>query len=126
MLEKTHILKNQGILIIWTYQKIKKLLDALLKTNKPVILILNEGRPRIISSYVERSKGIVQTYLPGNKGGDALALILFGDRNLAENYHTLILCTPVVLSIIIINRLNRQVGYLVITITNLVTIFYFL
>ena len=58
-----------------------KLLDALLKTNKPVILILNEGRPRIISSYVERSKGIVQTYLPGNKGGDALALILFGDRN---------------------------------------------
>ena len=59
----------------------EKLLDALLKTNKPVILILNEGRPRIISSYVERSKGIVQTYLPGNKGGDALALILFGDRN---------------------------------------------
>ncbi|MFL9845028.1 glycoside hydrolase family 3 N-terminal domain-containing protein [Flavobacterium rhizosphaerae] len=48
---------------------------------KPVILILNEGRPRVISKFERQLKGIVQTYLPGNFGADALADILFGDVN---------------------------------------------
>lgn len=48
---------------------------------KPVILVLNEGRPRIISKIEPAMPAIVQTYLPGNFGGDALADILFGDVN---------------------------------------------
>ncbi len=50
-------------------------------TGKPVILILNEGRPRIISKFEKNMQAVVQTYLPGNYGGDALADILFGDVN---------------------------------------------
>ncbi len=50
-------------------------------TGKPVVLILNEGRPRVISKFEEQIPAIVQTYLPGNFGADALAEILFGDIN---------------------------------------------
>ncbi|RJE74616.1 glycoside hydrolase family 3 N-terminal domain-containing protein [Reichenbachiella sp. MSK19-1] len=54
---------------------------ALVKTGKPVILVLNEGRPRLIKDFAEGMDAIVQTYLPGNFGGDALADILFGKVN---------------------------------------------
>lgn len=57
------------------------LAKALQKTGKPVILVLNEGRPRIIRSIEPDSKAILQTYLPGNYGADALANILSGDVN---------------------------------------------
>jgi beta-glucosidase len=57
------------------------LAKALQKTGKPVILVLNEGRPRIIRSIEPDSKAILQTYLPGNYGADALADILSGDVN---------------------------------------------
>lgn len=50
-------------------------------TGKPVILVLNEGRPRLISKFEAQMAGVLQTYLPGNFGGDALADILFGDVN---------------------------------------------
>ncbi len=50
-------------------------------TGKPVILVLNEGRPRIISKFEKSMSAVVQTYLPGNYGADALADILFGDVN---------------------------------------------
>lgn len=50
-------------------------------TGKPIILVLNEGRPRLISKFEPKMSGILQTYLPGNFGGDALADILFGDVN---------------------------------------------
>ncbi|MCC2545578.1 glycoside hydrolase family 3 C-terminal domain-containing protein [Hymenobacter sp. BT175] len=50
-------------------------------TGKPVVLVLNEGRPRVISRFEQRMPAIVQTYLPGNYGGDALADVLFGDVN---------------------------------------------
>ena len=50
-------------------------------TGKPVILVLNEGRPRIISEIEPLVKAVVQTYLPGNYGGDALAKVLYGDVN---------------------------------------------
>ncbi|GAA4210644.1 glycoside hydrolase family 3 N-terminal domain-containing protein [Pedobacter jeongneungensis] len=50
-------------------------------TGKPVILVLNEGRPRIISKFEKNMSAVVQTYLPGNYGADALVDILFGDVN---------------------------------------------
>lgn len=54
---------------------------ALQKTGKPVILVLNEGRPRLIRKIEPASKAVLQLYLPGNFGGDALADILTGDVN---------------------------------------------
>ena len=57
------------------------LAKALYKTGKPVILVLNEGRPRLIRTIEPDAKAIVQVYLPGNYGGDALADILSGDVN---------------------------------------------
>jgi beta-glucosidase len=53
----------------------------LAKTGKPVILILAEGRPRIVTQAESLSAATVMTYLSGNEGGDALASILFGDAN---------------------------------------------
>ncbi|MBC7446424.1 MAG: glycoside hydrolase family 3 C-terminal domain-containing protein [Hymenobacteraceae bacterium] len=58
-----------------------QLAQRLTATGKPVVLVLNEGRPRIISRFEQPVKAIVQTYLPGNYGADALADILFGDVN---------------------------------------------
>lgn len=58
-----------------------ELVRRLNSTGKPVVLILNEGRPRIISSLVPLSKAIVDIFLPGNYGGDALANLLAGDAN---------------------------------------------
>ena len=54
---------------------------ALQKTGKPVILVLNEGRPRIIREIEPGSKAVIQLYLLGNYGADALADILAGDVN---------------------------------------------
>ena len=59
----------------------KNLVLALEKTGKPVVLILNEGRPRIINEIVDDAKAIVDIMLPGNYGGDALANCLSGDVN---------------------------------------------
>ncbi len=53
----------------------------LAKTGKPLILILNEGRPRIISKIEYLMDAVVQIYLPGNFGGEALAEVLYGDAN---------------------------------------------
>lgn len=58
-----------------------ELAKALAKTGKPIVLVLNEGRPRLIKDIVPEVKAVVQTYLPGNFGGDALADILFGEVN---------------------------------------------
>lgn len=54
---------------------------ALQKTGKPLILVLNEGRPRLIRKIEPGSAAVVHTFLPGNFGGDALADILSGDIN---------------------------------------------
>ena len=58
-----------------------KFAQELAKTGKPVILVLTEGRPRLISKFAGQMKGIVMAYLPGNQGGNAIANILFGDVN---------------------------------------------
>jgi len=57
------------------------LIKELAKTGKPIVLVLNEGRPRIISRIERLAKGVVMAYLPSNFGGDALADILAGDVN---------------------------------------------
>ncbi len=58
-----------------------KLVKALAATGKPLILILNQGRPRIINDLEPLANGIINILLPGNYGGDALANILSGDVN---------------------------------------------
>jgi beta-glucosidase len=57
------------------------LANALYKTGKRVVLILNEGRPRIINRIEPNASAILDVYLPGNSGGNALADILAGDIN---------------------------------------------
>lgn len=57
------------------------LVKALAKSKKPIILILNEGRPRIINEIEPLAAGVVNILLPGNYGGDALANLLVGDVN---------------------------------------------
>ena len=59
----------------------RNLVKALAATGKPIILILNGGRPRIISDIEPLADGIVNILLPGNFGGEALANILAGDTN---------------------------------------------
>jgi len=53
----------------------------IMETKKPVILVLTEGRPRLISRIAEPAKAIVMAYNPSNEGGEAVADILFGDVN---------------------------------------------
>jgi len=57
------------------------LANALAATGKPVILVMTEGRPRIITPIEGKSAATIMAYLPGNEGGNALADILFGDAN---------------------------------------------
>ena len=58
-----------------------KLAWALATLNKPIILVLNEGRPRLISNFEGKMNAIIQCYLPGNEGARALVDILYGDVN---------------------------------------------
>ncbi len=58
-----------------------ELAQKLAATGKKVILVLNEGRPRVISKFEKKMNAVVQTYLPGNFGGDALADVLYGVVN---------------------------------------------
>lgn len=59
----------------------QNLVKALAETGKPVILILNEGRPRLIKDIEPLAKAVINVMLPGNYGGDALANLLAGDAN---------------------------------------------
>jgi len=57
------------------------LVSELAKTGKPVVLVLVEGRPRIIRTIVDNAQAIAMAYLPGMEGGRAVADIIFGDAN---------------------------------------------
>lgn len=59
----------------------RNLVKALAKTGKPIVLVLNEGRPRIIRDIEPLAKAVVDIMLPGNYGGDALANLLSGEVN---------------------------------------------
>ena len=59
----------------------RALVKALAKTGKPLVLVLNEGRPRLISDIEPLAQAVVNMLLPGNYGGDALARLLAGDAN---------------------------------------------
>ena len=59
----------------------RDLVKALAKTGKPIVLILNEGRPRLIADIEPLAKAVVDILLPGNYGADALANLLSGDVN---------------------------------------------
>ena len=62
-------------------QNQRDLVKALAKTGKPIVLVLNEGRPRIIADIEPLAQSVVNIMLPGNYGGDALANLLSGDAN---------------------------------------------
>lgn len=59
----------------------RALVEALAHTGKPIVLVLSEGRPRLISSLEPLAAAIVDIILPGTMGGDALASLLSGDEN---------------------------------------------
>lgn len=59
----------------------KDLVEALAKTGKPIILVLNEGRPRIIREIEPLAKAVIDVMLPGNRGGDALAALMCGEES---------------------------------------------
>ena len=61
---------------LWLSQNQRALVKALQKTGKPIVLILNEGRPRLIADIEPMAKAVVDILLPGNYGGDALANLL--------------------------------------------------
>ena len=59
----------------------RNLVKSLATTGKPIVLILNQGRPRIINDIEPLTKAVVNIMLPSNYGGDALANLLAGDAN---------------------------------------------
>ena len=66
---------------LWLSKNQRDLVKALAKTGKPIILILNEGRPRLIADIEPLAKAVVDILIPGNYGGDALVNLLAGDAN---------------------------------------------
>ncbi len=66
---------------LWLSENQRALVKALQKTGKPIILVLNEGRPRLLADIEPLAKAVVHILLPGNYGGDALANLLAGDAN---------------------------------------------
>ena len=66
---------------LWLSENQRNLVKALAKTGKPVILVLNEGRPRLIADIEPLAKAVLHIFLPGNYGADALANLLSGDAN---------------------------------------------
>ena len=66
---------------LWLSENQRNLVKKLAKTGKPVVLVLNEGRPRLIADIEPLAQGIIDILIPGNMGGDALANLVSGKSN---------------------------------------------
>ena len=66
---------------LWLSKNQRNLVKELAKTGKPIILVLNEGRPRLIADIEPLAKAVIDILIPGNYGADALANLLAGDAN---------------------------------------------
>lgn len=66
---------------LWLSENQRNLVKALAQTGKPVVLVLNEGRPRLIADIEPLVQGIIDILIPGNMGGDALANLVSGKSN---------------------------------------------
>lgn len=66
---------------LWLSENQRNLVKALAQTGKPVILVLNEGRPRLIADIEPLAQGIINILIPGNMGGDALVGLVSGKSN---------------------------------------------
>ncbi len=66
---------------LWLSENQRNLVKELAKTGKPVVLVLNEGRPRLIADIEPLAQGIINILIPGNMGGDALANLVSGKSN---------------------------------------------
>ena len=66
---------------LWLSENQRNLVKELAKTGKPVVLVLNEGRPRLIADIEPLAQGIIDILIPGNMGGDALVDLVSGKSN---------------------------------------------
>ena len=66
---------------LWLSENQRNLVTELAKTGKPVVLVLNEGRPRLIADIEPLAQGIIDILIPGNMGGDALVNLVSGKSN---------------------------------------------
>ena len=66
---------------LWLSENQRNLVKALAQTGKPVILVLNEGRPRLIADIEPLAQGVIDILIPGNMGGDALVNLVSGKSN---------------------------------------------
>ena len=70
-----------NLIDLWLSENQRNLVKELAKTGKPVVLVLNEGRPRLIADIEPLAQGIIDILIPGNMGGDALANLVSGKSN---------------------------------------------
>ena len=66
---------------LWLPQAQRDLVEAIAETGTPVVMVLIEGRPRIVSDIEPKTEAVLMGYLPGDEGGNAIADILLGDAN---------------------------------------------
>ena len=66
---------------LWLSENQRNLVKELAKTGKPVVLVLNEGRPRLIADIEPLAQGVIDILIPGNMGGDALVNLVSGKSN---------------------------------------------
>ena len=77
-----HTLETPGNLTdLWLSENQRNLVKALAQTGKPVVLVLNEGRPRLIADIEPLAQGVIDILIPGNMGGDALVNLVSGKSN---------------------------------------------
>ncbi len=79
---------------LWLSDHQRQLVKALAATGKPIVLVLNEGRPRLIADIVPLARVVVHVMLPGNYGGDALAALLSGRQNFSGRLPYTYPCEP--------------------------------